>query len=79
MNIDLLMDVEMPLVIRVGSTNLLLREVAALSAGSVVELPRAAEDPVDILINGRIVARGLLVLVNGNYGLRITEVRRENG
>jgi flagellar motor switch protein FliN/FliY len=76
--LDVLLDVEMPVTIRVGSTSLLLRDAAALAPGSALELRRALDDPVDVLVNGRVVARGVMVLVNGNYGVRITEVTREN-
>ena len=78
MNLDLLMDVEMPLVIRIGSTSMLLRDIVTLNSGSVVEFPRPTDAPVDVLVNGRVVARGTIVLVNGNYGMRVTEVKREN-
>jgi flagellar motor switch protein FliN len=78
LSLDLLLDVEMPVTIRMGSTRLLLGEIAALASGSSVELPRSPEDLVDVLVNGRVVARGVMVLVNGNYGVRITEVKREN-
>jgi flagellar motor switch protein FliN len=78
LSLDLLLDVEMPVTIRLGSTSLLLREIAALESGSAVELPRSPDDPVDVVVNGRVVARGVMVMVNGNYGVRITEVKREN-
>jgi flagellar motor switch protein FliN len=78
LSLDLLLDVEMPVTIRMGTASLLLGEIAALGSGSSVELPRLPDDPVDVLVNGRVVARGVMVLVNGNYGVRITEVKREN-
>jgi len=78
LNLDLLMDVEVPLVIRIGSTSMLLRDIVALNNGSVVEFPRPTDAPVDVVVNGRVVARGTMVLVQGNYGVRVTEVRKEN-
>lgn len=72
--LDLLMDMRMPILIRFGNTKMLLRDVLALNAGSMVEFGRAPDDPVDVLVNGRVVARGLVVAVQGNYGVRITEI-----
>jgi flagellar motor switch protein FliN/FliY len=72
--LDLLMDMEMPVVVRFGSTRMLLRDLLALSSGSVVEFRRTPEDPVELLVNGRVVARGMVVVVQGNYGVRITEI-----
>lgn len=72
--IGLLMEMEMPLLVRFGSTRMLLSDILALGAGSVIEFRRAAEDPVDLLVNGRVVARAKVVVVQGNYGVRITEI-----
>jgi flagellar motor switch protein FliN/FliY len=75
--IGLLMDMEMPLLVRFGSTRMLLRDVLALSAGSVVEFRRSPEEPVDLLVNGRVVARATVVVVQGNYGVKITEIANQ--
>lgn len=75
--IGLLMDMEMPLLIRFGSTRMLLRDVLALGAGSVVEFRRSPDEPVDLLVNGRVVARAMVVVVQGNYGVRITEIANQ--
>jgi flagellar motor switch protein FliN len=72
--LDLLMDVQLALTLRFGSKTLLLREVLDLSAGSVVELDRKIQEPVDLLLDGRLVARGEVVVIDGNYGLRVTDV-----
>jgi flagellar motor switch protein FliN len=72
--LDLLMDVELALTLRFGSRRLLLREVLDLNPGAVVELDRQVEEPVDVLLDGRLVARGEVVVLDGNYGVRITEV-----
>ena len=53
---------------------MLLREIMELDAGSVVELDRQVQEPVDLLLAGRLIARGEVVVVNGNYGLRVLEV-----
>ena len=75
--IGLLMDMEMPLLVRFGSTRMLLRDVLALGAGSVVEFRRSPDEPVDLVVNGRVVARAMVVVVQGNYGLRITEIANQ--
>jgi flagellar motor switch protein FliN len=72
--LDLLMDVELAMTLRFGSRRLSLREVLELNPGSVVELDRRVQEPVDVLLDGRLVARGEVVVLNGNYGLRVTEV-----
>ena len=72
--LDLLLDMEIPIQVRFGKTEMLLREVLALEDGSVVEFHRPHEEPVEILVNGRVVARGTVVAIQGNYGVRISEV-----
>ena len=77
--LDVLLDVELPLILRFGSTQLAFGEVMGLHTGSVIEFAGASEAPVELLVNGRVVARGEVVMVRGNYGVRITEIasRRE--
>ena len=72
--LGLLMDVELAVTLRFGEMRLLLREILDLCPGSVIELNREVQEPVDMLLDGRLVARGEVVVMNGNYGLRITEV-----
>jgi flagellar motor switch protein FliN/FliY len=72
--LDLLMDVELAVTLRFGSRRLLLREILELNPGAVIELDRQVQEPVDVLLDGRIVARGEVVVMEGNYGLRVTEV-----
>jgi flagellar motor switch protein FliN/FliY len=71
--LDLLMDVQLAMTLRFGARRLLLREVLDLSAGAVIELDRKVQEPVDLLLDGRLVARGEVVLIDGNYGLRVTD------
>jgi flagellar motor switch protein FliN len=73
-NLDLLMEVPLQVTLRFGERQLLLRDVLELSPGSVVELDRQVKEPAELLVTGRVVARGEVVIVDGNYGLRITEV-----
>jgi len=73
-NLDLVMDVELNVTLRFGQRQLTLREVMDLTSGSVVELDRQVEEPVELLLNGTVIARGEAVVIDGNYGLRVTEV-----
>jgi flagellar motor switch protein FliN len=72
--LDLLMDVQLAMTLRFGAKTLLLREVLDLSPGTVVELDRRLQDPVELLLDGKLIARGEVVVIEGNYGLRVTEV-----
>lgn len=72
--LDRLMDVQLALSMRFGTRRLPLREVLDLSPGAVVELDRRVQEPVDLLLDGRLVARGEVVVIDGNYGLRVTDV-----
>jgi flagellar motor switch protein FliN/FliY len=71
---DLLLEVELDAQVRFGSREMELKELLELGPGDVVELDRNVTDPVDLIVGGRIVARGEVVLVDGNFGLRVTEV-----
>jgi flagellar motor switch protein FliN/FliY len=73
-NFDLLFEVELDASVRFGSREMELKELLELGPGDVVELDRHVADPVDLIVGDRIVARGEVVLVNGNFGLRVTEV-----
>lgn len=69
-----ILDVELPVTVSIGGTQLPLREVLKLTTGSIVELDRLITDPVDILVNKCIIARGEVVVIEGNYGVRILQV-----
>jgi flagellar motor switch protein FliN/FliY len=71
---ELLMDVDLPVSISFGKARLPLKDVLKLTTGSIVELNRAIDDPVEIFVNERLVARGEIVVVEGNYGVRIQEI-----
>jgi flagellar motor switch protein FliN/FliY len=73
-NLDLLLDIELGVSLRFGSRQMLLKEILDLCSGSLVELDQRVQDPVDLLIDGRLIAQGEVVVVGGNYGLRITRV-----
>jgi flagellar motor switch protein FliN/FliY len=72
--LDLLLDIEVDVSLRFGSRELAMRELLATGPGDVLELDRTISDPVDLVVGDKIVARGEVVLVNGNFGLRVTEV-----
>ncbi|MGA2355170.1 MAG: flagellar motor switch protein FliN [Terriglobales bacterium] len=69
-----LMDVGLDVKLRFGTRRMLLRDVLALSAGVVIELDNTLQSPVDLLLDGRVIAQGDVVVVDGKYGLRVTEV-----
>jgi len=73
-SIELLQGVEMSVTVELGRTRLLMRDLLGLRAGSVVELDRPAGSPVDILVNGTLLARGEVVVVDDELGVRITEI-----
>jgi flagellar motor switch protein FliN len=72
--VELFLDVELEASLRFGSREMPLSEVLDLGPGDVVQLERHVSDPVDLIVGDKIVARGEVVLVNGNFGLRVTEV-----
>jgi flagellar motor switch protein FliN len=73
-NLDLLLDIELQASLRFGGREMSLSEVLEMGPGDVVPLDRPVHAPVDLVVGDRIVARGEVVLVDGNYGLRVTEV-----
>ena len=68
------MDVELPLTLRFGSTRMPLQQLAGLGVGSVIEFDGALNDPVELMVNGRVIARGEAVVLQGCYALRISEI-----
>lgn len=72
--LDLLLDVQLEATIRFGERQLLLRDVLSAGPGSLIELDRELQEPADLLVAGRLIARGEVVVVNGNFGLRVTEL-----
>jgi len=73
-NLDLLMEVELPVSISFGRARLPLKDVLKLTTGSIVELNRAVSEPVEVIINNCVIARGEVVVAEGNYGVRIQEI-----
>ncbi|MGH8637954.1 MAG: flagellar motor switch protein FliN [Burkholderiales bacterium] len=72
--LDVILDIDLPLVVRFGRTELPLKSLTRLGPGSLIDLGRSPDDPVEILVSNRLVARGEVVIVSGNYGIRILDV-----
>jgi flagellar motor switch protein FliN/FliY len=73
-NIELLMGVSLQVTVEIGRTKLAIRDVLALTPGSIVELDKLAGEKVDVLVNGQQIAQGEVVVVDENFGVRITDV-----
>ncbi|MBX9222184.1 flagellar motor switch protein FliN, partial [Campylobacter coli] len=73
-NINLIMDVRLPVRVRIGNKKMLLKDVLTMDIGSVVELNQLANDPLEILIGDKRIAYGEVVIVDGNFGVQITEI-----
>ena len=72
--IELLLDVPLELSVELGRTRMSIQELLSLGPGSVIELDKVAGEPLDILVNNRLVARGEAVVVNDKFGIRITDI-----
>jgi len=73
-NLDLVLDIPVDVSLRVGSASISIRDLVSLVEGSVVALDQDAGEPMDVLVNGRLVARGEIVIVDDQYGVRLTDV-----
>ena len=73
-SMDMILDVPVTLTLEVGSASLSVRELLQLNHGSVVELDRLAGEPMDVLVNGTLVAHGEVVVVNDRFGIRLTDI-----
>lgn len=73
-SIDLLKDVPLEVKAELGKARRLVRDILRLSVGAVIELDKEAGEPVDLLVNNKMIARGEVVEIDGNYGVRITEI-----
>ena len=73
-NIDLLLDVPLELTVELGRTTMSVRSILALGSGSVIELEKLAGEPVDILVNNRLIATGEVVVVDDAFGIRIADI-----
>ncbi len=75
-NLELVKDVKMNVTVELGRTNLPLKEVLQLGENSIIKLDRLAGESIDLLVNGRLIARGEVVVIGNNFGIKVTEVHR---
>ncbi|MBN1899283.1 MAG: flagellar motor switch protein FliN [Spirochaetes bacterium] len=73
-NISLLLDVPMQLTVELGRTKMLVKEILGLGEGSIIELDKLAGEPVDLLVNNKLVAKGEVVVIDENFGVRVTDI-----
>lgn len=73
-NIGMLLDVKLQVKVRIGQKKMLLKDVISMDIGSVVELNQLANDPLEILVDDKVIAKGEVVIVDGNFGIQITEI-----
>lgn len=73
-NISLIMDVKLPVRVRIGKKKMLLKDVLSMDIGSVIELNQLANDPLEILVDDHVIAQGEVVIVDGNFGVQITSI-----
>ncbi len=73
-NINMLLDVKMQVKVRIGQKKMLLKDVIAMDIGSVVELNQLANDPLEILVGDKVIAKGEVVIIDGNFGVQITDI-----
>lgn len=73
-NLDLLLDIDIPISVRMGSAKLFLKDILGLGPGNIVELEQNADDPIELAINDKVIARGEVVIVDGYFGFRIKEI-----
>lgn len=73
-NIGLILDVKLPVRVRIGKKKMLLKDVLTMDIGSVIELNQLANDPLDILVDDNVIAQGEVVIVDGNFGVQITSI-----
>ena len=73
-NLDLLMDIPLNLSVVLGTSKKSVRDILSLNTGSVIELERLTDEPLDILLNGKLIAQGEVVVINDNFGVRITNI-----
>lgn len=72
--LDLILDIAMPVTVELGRTKMLIRDILALGPGSIIELEKLAGEPVDLLVNDRPIAKGEVVVIDENFGVRLTQI-----
>ena len=77
-NIDLIMDVPLEVTVELGRTKKSIKEILEISPGTIIELDKLAGEPVDVIVNGKLVAKGEVVVIEENFGVRVTDIIKEN-
>ena len=77
-NIEFVLDIPLQVTVQIGSTRMLIRELLQLGQGSVIELNKLAGEPMEVLVNNKLVARGEVVVVNEKFGIRLTDATCDN-
>ncbi len=72
--VDLILDISLDVTVELGRVRMLIKDVLELATGSIIELDRVAGEPVDVLVNGRLIAKGEVVVIEDNFGIRLTEI-----
>ncbi|MGB9755244.1 MAG: FliM/FliN family flagellar motor switch protein [Desulfurella sp.] len=73
-NLNLLMDIDLNARVRIGSKQMLLKDIVKLAEGTIIDLDKSVDEPMEILVNGKTIAKGIVVVVGGNFGIKITHV-----
>ncbi|HAS18140.1 MAG TPA: flagellar motor switch protein FliN [Nitrospiraceae bacterium] len=73
-NLDFILDVPLQVSVHIGSTKMLIKDLLQLGQGSIIELNKMAGEPMDILVNDKLIARGEVVVVNDKFGIRLTDI-----
>ena len=73
-NIDLIMDVPLEVTVELGRTKKSIKEILEFTPGTIVELDKIAGEPIDVLVNGKMVAKGEVVVIEESFGIRITDI-----
>ena len=73
-NIGMLLDIRLNVKVKIGQKKMLLKDVVSMDIGSVIELNQLANDPLEILIDDKVIAKGEVVIVDGNFGIQVTEI-----
>lgn len=77
-NVNLIMDIELPIIIRLGTAEMTLQEIIKLGPGAIVELNKSVDAPVELLVNDKMIAKGEVVVVEGNFAFRVTDVESKS-
>ncbi len=78
-NIDLIMDVPLEVTVELGRTTKSIQDILDFSPGTIIELNKIAGEPIDVLVNGKYVAKGEVVVIEESFGIRVTEIIKEHG